>query len=266
MLARRPNGKKLTVIHNYLPWLHLTENWIYNQVRYLPEEVETHIVCKSTINLDQFALPNIHCLAETPARTYICVLTHGLVKLRFSFRRHTAFLIWIANQKKATIMHSHFGYTGWTYMGAAKQAGMKHVVTFYGVDVNRLPKENPVWLKRYRKMFSSVDRVLCEGPHMADSIIKLGCPEQKVRIHHLGVRVDEIPYRPRQWKPTEPLRVFIAASFREKKGIPYALEALGRLKATIPLEITIVGDAGQNPAGRAEKEKIITTIEKYNLR
>lgn len=263
-MARRPNGKKLTVIQNYLSWLHSTEKWIYDQVKYLPASVESHIVCKSTMNLDQFALPNIHCLAETSAWTYICILAYGLGRLKLRFRRQAASLLWIANHKKANIMHSHFGYTGWRYAFAAKQAGLKHIVTFYGVDVSRLPKGNPVWLKRYREMFSLVDCVLCEGSYMADSVIKLGCPEHKVRVHHLGVRVHKISYRrPQQWSPSEPLRVLIAASFREKKGIPYALKALALLQKKLPLEITIIGDAGQN--SQAEKRRIIATIEKYNL-
>lgn len=257
--------QRMIVIHNYITWLHLTENWIYTQVRYLSERVEKHIVCKSTKNLDQFGLPNIHCLADIPTWTYMSVVAHGLYKLRLRFRCQTAFLLWIAKQKKATIMHSHFGYTGWRYAEAAKRAGLKHVVTFYGVDVSRLPKENPVWLKRYRKMFSSVDCVLCEGPHMANSIIGLGCSKRKVRVHHLGVRVDEIPFRTRQWKPTEPLRILIAASFREKKGIPYALKALGLLKKDLPLEITIIGDAGQKPEEQAEKRRIMATVEEYSL-
>lgn len=260
----RPNDKKFIVIQNYSSWLNLTENWIYNQVKHLPDFVENHIVCRDTMNLDLFALPNIHCLQEISTRKYICILTYGLLKLNRRFRRRSALLLWIAERKKASVMHSHFGFTGWRYVIAAKKAGLKHVVTFYGVDVSRLPKENPVWKKRYRQMFPLVDCVLCEGPHMADSVVKLGCPEHKVRVHHLGVRVDEIPYRPRQWNLSEPLRVLIAASFREKKGITYALMALGLLQKKIPLHITIIGDA--RPSNQAEKRRIIATIEKYNLR
>ena len=60
-----------------------------------------------------------------------------------------------------------------------------------------------------------------------------------------------------------PLRVLIAGSFREKKGIPYALEALGRLQQEIPLEITIIGDASER--GEAEKLQILDTIKTHNL-
>ena len=39
----------------------------------------------------------------------------------------------------------------------------------------------------------------------------------------------------------------IAASFREKKGIPCALEALARIEALSPIEVTIIGDASSTP-------------------
>jgi colanic acid/amylovoran biosynthesis glycosyltransferase len=100
---------------------------------------------------------------------------------------------------------------------------------------------------------------------MARCLLDLGCPKQKVRVHHLGVEVDRIPFRFRTWDRRDPLRVLIAASFREKKGIPYALEALGHLHAEVSLEITIVGDASPESGSESEKGKILATIEKYCL-
>jgi colanic acid/amylovoran biosynthesis glycosyltransferase len=61
------------------------------------------------------------------------------------------------------------------------------------------------------------------------------------------------------------LRVLIAATFREKKGIPYALEALGRLQKDIPLEVTLVGDSSNELRSQKEKQKILATIDKYRL-
>ena len=57
---------------------------------------------------------------------------------------------------------------------------------------------------------------------MARRLIDLGYPEDKVKVHHLGVDVEHIEFRPRQWDIGEPLKVLIAASFWEKKGILYA--------------------------------------------
>jgi colanic acid/amylovoran biosynthesis glycosyltransferase len=101
---------------------------------------------------------------------------------------------------------------------------------------------------------------------MAQRIIQLGCPEYKVRVQHLGVDVERITFQPRQWCVGEPLRVLIAASFREKKGIPYAVEAVALLRQKIPVELTIIGDAGKDEASQEEKRKILVAIEQAGLK
>lgn len=249
------------VLHNTPVWLPQTQTWIYNQVRYLPSGIEAHISCGRTENLDQFRVPNIHCFADQSViKQY---WDKGLRSLRL--RRHSAFPAEVARRHRIGILHSHFGHEGWKDMGIARRAGLKHVVTFYGLDVNYLPRSRPVWLDRYQDLFAHVDAILCEGPHMAECIVALGCPAPKVHVQHLGVAIDDIPFAPFAWQPGDPLRVLIAASFREKKGIPLALEALARLRARIPVEITVIGDAGAEPRARAEKTKILDMIDRHKL-
>ena len=100
---------------------------------------------------------------------------------------------------------------------------------------------------------------------MARCLVKLGCPEHKVKVQHLGVDVDRFAFKPRQWQPGETLKVLIAASFREKKGIPYAIEALGILSRTLPIELTIIGDSGSESASTHEKIKILHLLESTGL-
>jgi colanic acid/amylovoran biosynthesis glycosyltransferase len=122
-----------------------------------------------------------------------------------------------------------------------------------------------VWRQRYGQLFHTADRVLCEGSHMADCIVRLGCPKSKLLVQHLGVDVNRIAFNPRQWTPGEPLRVLIAASFREKKGIPYALAAIGRLRSLIPVTVTVIGDAGNEADSRQEKSLILKAIQTHGL-
>ncbi|MCF7981085.1 MAG: glycosyltransferase [Pseudomonadales bacterium] len=252
--------KTLKVLHSNITWLNLTENWIHTQVYYLPDSVKSHIVCDETYNLEQFNLPNIHCQSASHWKTF---LNYCLSKLHC--RRMSGFLMEVARREKCEILHSHFGYNGWHNMPVASKAGLKHIVTFYGLDVNRFPQTYPIWRKRYVDMFSQVDCILCEGPYMAKSVIALGCPEEKVKVHHLGIEIDKIKFKPRQWSTKEPLRVLIAASFREKKGIPFALEALGRFKNEISIEVTIIGDSSNDPQSQAQKLEIMKVIQKYDL-
>jgi colanic acid/amylovoran biosynthesis glycosyltransferase len=165
----------------------------------------------------------------------------------------------------AHIIHSHFGHIGWANLVIAQREKIRHVVTFYGADVSLLPTQDKRWLSRYRELFDKADFFLCEGPHMAKELIKLGCPKEKVKVHHLGIEIENIPYKPRRWQDGEPLRVLLAASFREKKGIPYALQALSLVQHIVPVEITIIGDAGSDRSSKKEKRRILEIIANNGL-
>lgn len=253
----------LKVLHSFPIWLPQTQTWMYNQVAELQRlGVDAHVACERTENLDQFCVTNIHCLTDEPA--WRQVWDKGFRKLRL--RRHLDYLVQVGRRTHTQIVHSHFGNVGWANLGAVRKLGAKHVVTFYGLDVNMLPQQFPVWRKRYRELFAQADLILCEGSHMAGCVVGLGCLEHKVKVQHLGVDVAQFDFRPRQWQPGETLRVLMAASFREKKGIPLAIEALARLRRDIPIELTLIGDAGQDESSQSEKKKILAALERTGLK
>ena len=259
--------KPINVIHYNPIWLEQTQTWLYSQIYYLPESITNYIVCEKTKNLDQFNLPNINNLFLSYPLLYR--LDKILKKLKLS--HSSSAFIKISKACDGKILHSHFGQNGWFNLSNAKKANLKHIVTFYGYDVNCLPQIDRRWLTRYHDLFEQIDLVLCEGPHMGECIVKLGCPPEKVVVHHLGVKVNEIAYQPRVWKKDEPLGILMAASFVEKKGFTYGLEALGIIQNEIPLEITIIGDAQKGSKLRQnhsqiEKEKILATIAKHQLK
>lgn len=250
----------ITVLHNVATWLNLTENWIYTQVVYLPPQIENHIYCDTTLNLDQFSVPNIWCESEQPLmRRY-----WHKVRRRTMFGR-IPLLEYYGKYCRARILHSHYGPTGWQNVQVARRLQIRHLVTFYGYDVNHLPNTQTAWRTRYGELFEHVDAVLCEGPHMAREIVALGCPETKIRVHHLGVAIEDIPFQPRTWDGTEPLRVLLCGTFVEKKGYPFALAALGRLRDQIDIEITVIGDARNEPRSLSEKSSILRQIGENGL-
>jgi colanic acid/amylovoran biosynthesis glycosyltransferase len=259
----KPSQSEFTVLHSFPIWLSQTQTWMHTQVAELQRlGVNAHVACERTENMEQFGVENIHCLANESR--FKQILDKGLRKLRI--RRHLNFLVEIGEKTSASIIHSHFGNIGWANLGAVRKLNTKHVVTFYGVDVNKLPSQSQVWRKRYHQLFNEADLFLCEGSHMAHCLIELGCPEHKVKVQHLGVDLEHFEFKPRQWHLGKPLKVLIAASFREKKGIPYAIEALGILRKEIPIELTIIGDAGEDRASQQEKAKILQLLESTDLK
>jgi colanic acid/amylovoran biosynthesis glycosyltransferase len=251
----------LTVVHSCPVWLPLTQSWMHHQVACVPDDIDARVVCERTENLDLFPA-EVHALDRSPA----LARWGDLFLRRIRARRHLGFLARTGRAVGARIVHSHFGHHAWMDLGAVRAIGARHVATFYGVDVNRLPTGSAVWRARYRALFAEVDAVLCEGEHMAACIRALGCPAGKVRVQRLGVRVDDIPYRPRGWRGDGPLRVLMAATFRPKKGIPSGIEALAPLMRDDPrIELTLIGDAGPDPAARAEKARILAAIARHGL-
>jgi colanic acid/amylovoran biosynthesis glycosyltransferase len=255
-------SEPLIVVHNTLRWLPLTQNWLYIQIISLPSFITNYIICETTENLEQFQVPSVYSLLDTSRWEYF--LQKSFCKL--GFNHYFPFLLNHAKQSQAQLLHSHFGHQGWANLEVARALSLKHIITFYGLDVNQLPQQDSRWRSRYQDMFQQIDRVLCEGPHMAQCIVQLGCPAKKVSVHHLGVNLDKLPFQPREWHPGIPLRILMAASFREKKGLTYALEALGILSTDVSLDITLIGDSGSDAESQQEKQHIVDIIHRYSLK
>lgn len=252
----------IRVVHSNPTWLPQTQTWIHTLVSCLPDDrIESHVVCERSAHLDQFRIRFLHDFSSASA--WVRVWDRGLRRL--GARRHLGYLARVARQVDAAIIHSHFGDVGWADLGAAKAARCRHVVTFYGHDVSHLPRRR-IWQERFAELFRDVDKVLCEGPHMARRVVDIGCPQHKVRVLHLGIPLQRFPFRPRQWQPGKQLRVLIAGTFTEKKGIPYAIRALGELRRRTELQVTLIGDArSESPESQREKREIIDTIAAQGL-
>jgi len=253
---------RIPVIQSSTTWLSQTMTWLYVQTRLLPPSIVSHIFCDTTDELEQFGVPNIHALDAGPA---LWRMLNGKSSTLDRLRK-----VWmfdhIVRRHAPRLIHSHFGDRGWGDIGFASRVKLKQIVTFYGYDANRLPQIEPVWRERYRDMFAAVDLVLCEGEHSASVIANLGCAERKIGVQRLGVMLDRIPLHIRRWDPKQPLRVLMAATFFEKKGIPYALEALGRIKDAVDLEVTLIGDDNGQERSRKEKQVILDVIDRCGLR
>lgn len=249
------------VLHSTAIWLPQTQPWLHDLVRFLPEPIVSHVAAERLENIEQFPVARLHAredrrVMDRLARRALCRV--GQTPAMRHVRR-------VAETLRPTVIHSHFGNRGWADIGAAAATGARLVTSFYGLDVDRIPRSDPVWRERYGELFRKARWILVLGPHMAERVRKLGCPEEKTLIHHVGVDVATIAFRPRSWEAGRPLRVLMAASFREKKGIPLGLEALARLTKRLPVAITLIGDANEEARSQRERARILATVERWSI-
>ncbi len=131
-----------------------------------------------------------------------------------------------------------------------------------------LPRQHPEWKMKYQTLFNRGDIFLVEGSHMKQCLIKLGCPDEKIIVQHIGIDTDNIKYNPRVISGDGEIKILISASFREKKGIPYAVKAFGIVKKNHPdikLQLTIIGDSSGSSEENKIKSEILNIIDEYSL-
>lgn len=252
--------KKPVIVNSVNRWLPITMTWLYNLLVY-QNEFKPIVIATEEINNTPFVWNPLYISSRNKFRHFLFkVLKKTKIKL-VPFLYDT-----VIKEYKPCIIHSHFGNRGWYDLPIVRKYRLKHIVTFYGFDVNMLPMQDPVYKRRYKELFDGVNLVLCEGQHMAKCIINQGCPEQKIRVQQIGVEIDKISFVPRKIENNGLIKILIASTFREKKGIPYALEAVGILKEKYPnIRVTVIGDATEDKRDQKEKLKITDIIRRYKL-
>lgn len=235
--------------------------WMYEQLIHLAPPFIPHVLCHELQHKNQFKIDNLHV---NPDR-YLLFRLKKKIAHRFNLFPFDWSAERTAKQIGISLLHSHFGNSAWLNLRTASRLHIPHVVSFYGFDVRYLVTRDRKWKQRYQRLFSEVDRVLALGPNMAVELESLGCDRRKIITHHLGVDLKHLPFRPRRWSAGQPLRILMAGTFKEKKGIPYALEAIAKVRDHADMEITIIGDATGEERDQVEKERIMDTVRRLNL-
>lgn len=235
----KPSLLRPVVMHAVREYLPLTENWIYEQIRQASGFFPV-VVCDAKTNTHDFPLADVH--ANTELRFAALYELANKVHRRMAYSNWPGTYAGVARAYRPQLIHAHFGDRGVLMLQLAKQLKVPLVTTFYGYDVSTLPRE-PRWVPRLKWLFEEGQLFLAEGPYMRDRLIELGCAPEKARVHHLGVDVRNVPFKERT-APEGPMRILMAASFREKKGLIYGLEAFGRLaqRRRGRLQLSIIGD------------------------
>lgn len=232
-----------TVAHLVSPYLFLTGSWIQAQLEH-NRAFRPLVLTQARENAEIFDYPHVHVVGPRgkAGRALHALQKYGLgtYPLR-PYRRVIA-------EEGVTLLHAHLGWEGARTVPLARSPRLPFVVSFYGRDATLLAR-HPYWRILYRRLFRDADRVIAEGAFMGRTLQRIGAPAERVRVVHLGVDPREFLFLERRVPAGDaPVIGLISASFREKKGIPYALEALARIADEFPrVTLRIVGDGPDRP-------------------
>lgn len=220
------------------PYLFLTGSWVHVQLLHNPR-YRSVVMTQQTENLDVFPYEPVYDFAGSRS---------GLRSLSFNASKYllgrfpSGPYVDAARRENVVLLHAHNGWEGARTVHLRRELDMPIITSFYGRDASMLPRKS-YWRMLYEKLFREGDLFLAEGPHMGKTLKRIGCPEEKVRVVHLGVDLSRIDFKERKPGPDGEIIGLIAASFREKKGIVYALDAVARVVERWPrLKVRVIGD------------------------
>ncbi len=156
------------------------------------------------------------------------------------------------------IIHCQFGALGPSGVALNQICGShsKVVTSIRGYDVTVYLKKHP---GIYNELFREGNLFLPVCEFLKERLIREGCEEQKIVVHHSGIDCSKFGYIQREREPGDPIKVLTIARLIEKKGVAFSIEAVSRLLSKgEKIEYSVVGDG-------ALREDLQQLIERMDI-
>jgi colanic acid/amylovoran biosynthesis glycosyltransferase len=156
----------------------------------------------------------------------------------------------------------HFGSNGQRAL-RVRDAGLVQgpiITAFHGADMSRYVQQHGAAV--YGGLFARGDLFLPVSRFWATRLVELGCPPDRIVVHHMGIDPARFAFTPPRM-PTvdQPVRIVAVARLVEKKGLPYAIRAVAALRRDgVDVALDIVGDGPM----RAQLESLIGELGMSN--
>lgn len=216
------------VAHILVPYLRKTETFIYDRIRSHIAYSPFVLTDEPVRNAGQFPFSPIHTLASRPFPEK---------KLDTAFKRAAGVSpYWVKTLKKqgAKIAHAHYGPVGAAAARSAAAAGVPLVVSFYGIDASAFLRD-PVHRRSYKRLFRSARIISVLSSDMGERLVEAGCPEDRIRIHHLAVDTDSLtPDRRETGGESSTFRIVSVGRLVPKKGMARLVRAFAEFIRRVP--------------------------------
>ncbi|WP_445490727.1 glycosyltransferase [Niallia sp. 03133] len=142
---------------------------------------------------------------------------------------------------KYDILYAHFGPSG-NFAAALKELGIldgKVATVFHGYDMSTYIDKAGQDI--YQDLFAYGDLFLPISCYWKEKLVGMGCNENKIKVHYMGINVSDFQFNP--IVPKGRIKLLSVARLTEKKGTIYAIKAVQRLiEKGYDIELNIIGD------------------------
>ncbi len=237
--------ERLTVVHVMERWLGATETFIHDALCAL-QRTRPVVVARDFENLDRFPTPPGGALHRSPPPRGSAAWAFSALSRRL--RGGEPHLERLLAREGARAVHAHFGPAACWAAVAALRARLPLLASFYGYDlsVEAFVRE---MRPHYEELFRTGSVFRVEGTAMKRRLAALECPEERIRVHRIGVDPPRYRFRAREDPGAGAVRLLMCGRMVAKKGHIVALRALARaLEQDRRLRLRLVGDGPDRPA------------------
>lgn len=199
----------------------------------------------------------VFCAERRNATAYPFEPTHEGGSLYWSTRISRKFDR-LLSSGRFSLIHAHFGTGGMYALPFAQRHRLPLVVTFHGYEVPLLRSARRLYPKHWGyallgpRVLDAMTLGLCASRELLEMLRDHGVPEERLRLHRIGIDVNRFSPGPRDPERVEMLMV---GRFVEKKGFEYGLRAFARVARKHPVHLTLVGQGERESALRAIVER-----------
>jgi len=214
---------------------------IYRQVTSL-QRYRTFVMTKWLQNSERFPFDDIELIPKPRPNPF----RHGWLKFvqrrpPIVYRGEYQMLASLLQRRGADLMHIYFGHTGVHLLPFIKRWDRPCVVSFHGADV-ALKRDIRDYETKLKTLFHSVPLVFARCQSLADRLVELGCPPERLRISRTGLPLQEFPYLRREAPVDGRWRLLQACRLIPKKGVATTLCAFAIFQKEFPkAELCIAG-------------------------
>jgi len=153
----------------------------------------------------------------------------------------------LSQQKQKAVTYTniicHFGQYGY-YVCKLRELGLiagPVSTVFHGQEVSRynMIKKN---LGAYKELFKRGDLMLPISELWQNQLIEWGCEPSKIKVHRMGVDINDFNMRQASSAFSSPLKVIQVGRLTDKKAILDSINAVIAVSKKMPIDFTIIGE------------------------
>src|SRR4051812_34015633 len=238
---------------------------IYRQVRSL-HDYETFVMTKAIQNQELFPFGDIEVIPKPRNNP----LRHGWLKWvkqkpAIVYRGEYQMLSKLLDRRGADLMHIYFGHTGVHLLPFIERWKKPCVVSFHGADVAE-KRDIRDYAPKLRELFKAVPLVLARSKSLAERLLTLGCPPERLRINRTGVPLHEFPFIRRDAPIDGRWRFMQACRLIPKKGVATSLCAFAIFQKEFPNAELIIAGKGPLQSHLEELAEELGIVSKVHFR